>query len=300
VSDSDTPPAPGPASAPDAPPDTLEAMGQRLAREHASLSPRLQDVGRYVASHPQSIAVDTLAQIAERAGSHPSTLVRFAHHFGFGGFSELQRLYKQHVHEHFAGAGADYGVRIRQLQQTLGDNDAVTPPQLLDEFTEANLLSLQQLRTHIDPAQLIRAVDLLEAARTVHVCGIRRAFPVAMYVNYALSHIGVDCRAIDGLGMMQDSQVRALRDDDVLVAITFNPYAPEVQAVIAGALAAGSPVILLTDRGDAPGAIDAQVVFAVQDAEVRSFRSLNASLCLAQSLCIALGYRREALTGDRP
>jgi len=284
----------------DAPPATLEAMRRRLAIEQANLSPRLRNVGEYVTAHPQSIAVDTLAQIAERAGSHPSTLVRFANHFGFGGFSELQRLYKQHVHEHFAGRGADYGTRIRDLQRTLGEDDAVTPPRLLDEFTQANLLSLQQLRTHIDPDELTGAVDLLEAADTVHVCGIRRAFPVAMYVHYALSHIGVDCRAIDGLGMMQDSQTRAMRASSVLLAITFSPYAPEVQAVIAGAVAAGATVILITDRLDAPGADRAELVFAVQDAEVRSFRSLNASLCLAQTLCIALGYRREAPNGRAP
>ena len=212
--------------------------------------------------------------------------------FGFGGFSELQRLYKQHVHEHFAGA--DYGARIRTLQRALGDNDAVTPPQLLEEFTEANLLSLEHLRARTAAADLTRAVSLMQDAAGIHVCGIRRAFPIAMYVRYALSHIGVDCRAIDGLGLMQASQARGIRDDGLLMAITFSPYADEVQQVIAAAADAGSPILLITDRPDAPGAGRADVVFAVQDAEVRSFRSLNASLCLAQTLCIALGYRLES------
>lgn len=272
-------------------------MRTRLAAEHGSLSPRLRDVGDYLISHPQSIAVDTLAEIALRAGSHPSTLVRFANRFGFGGFSELQRLYKQHVHEHFEGAGADYRTRIRRLQQSLGENDSVTPPQLLEEFTEANLLSLEHLRAHTDPDDLTRAVDLMERATSIHVCGIRRAFPIAMYVHYALSHIGVDSRAIDGLGMMQASQARGIGAGDLLFAITFSPYAAEVQEVIATAYDTGSPILLITDSDTAPGATSAQQVFAVQDAEVRSFRSLNASLCLAQTLCIALGYRREAPSG---
>lgn len=280
---SDTPPS--------EPPGSLDAMRKRLAAEHDSLSPRLQDVGEFVAANPQSIAVDTLAEIARRAGTHPSTLVRFAHHFGFGGFSELQRLYKQHVHEHFAGA--DYGARIRTLQHALGEKVAVTPRQLFEEFTEANLLSLEQLRAQIDAEDLARAVALMQNAASIHVCGVRRAFPVAMYVNYALSHIGVDCRAIDGLGMMQASQARGLRDDGLLMAITFSPYAEEVQQVVATAAEAGSPILLITDRRDAPGVGRADLVFAVQDAEVRSFRSLNASLCLVQTLCIALGYRLE-------
>jgi DNA-binding MurR/RpiR family transcriptional regulator len=272
-------------------PDSLDAMRHRLAAEHHALSPRLQDVGTYVAAHPQSIAVDTLAQIAERAGSHPSTLVRFARYFGFTGFSELQQLYKQHVHDHFAAV--DYGTRIRNRQP--GHNDsAVTPAGLLNEFTDANLLSLERLRAEIDTDTLNRAVELLDQATRIHVCGIRRAFPVAMYTSYALSLMGVDCRAIDGLGMMQASQMNAIVDGDVLLAITFRPYADEVQDIISAAHRDGARIVLLTDQLAAPGADKANVIFSVQDAEVRSFRSLNASMCLAQTLCIALGYRREA------
>ena len=274
------------------PPGSLDAMRQRLAAEQHMLSPRLQDVGAYVAAHPQSSAVDTLAEIARRAGSHPSTLVRFANHFGFNGFSELQGLYKQHVHEHFAAV--DYGTRIRSLQKNLGSNDAVTPPGLLGEFTEANLLSLERLRAHTDHDDLTRAVDLLESANRIHICGIRRAFPLAMYASYALSHIGTDCRAIDGLGMMQTSQARSIQSNDVLLAITFRPYAEEVRDVVTIAADADASIVLVTDDANAPSAALADTCFAVQDAEVRSFRSLNASFCLVQTLCIALGYRRDA------
>ena len=265
-------------------------MRLRLAAEQYDLSPRLQEVGAYVAANPQSIAVDTLAEIARRAGTHPSTLVRFANHFGFNGFSELQGLYKQHVHEHFAAV--DYGTRIRNLRRH--DNDTtLSAPGLLDEFTEANLLSLEQLRAEIDHDDLERAVDLLDRASRIHICGIRRAFPVAMYANYALAHVGADCRAIDGLGMMHASQASLISNDDLLLAITFRPYANEVQEVLTAAHKANASIVLITDERDAPRARDASVVFAVRDAEVRSFRSLNASLCLTQTLCIALGYRRN-------
>lgn len=267
-------------------------MRERLAVEQLDLSPRLQDVGNYVAAHPQSIAVDTLAQIAAAAGSHPSTLVRFAHHFGFSGFSELQQLYKQHVHDHFAAV--DYGARIRSLKNTQAHSKVVTPTGLLDEFTEANLLSLERLRAETNEETLGHAVQLLDQAARIHVCGIRRAFPVAVYTSYALSLIGTDCRAIDGLGMMQSSQATQITDKDTLLAITFRPYADELQDIINAAIAKRASIILITDSANAPSAQRADALFAVQDAEVRSFRSLNASLCLAQTLCIALGYKRES------
>ncbi len=272
-------------------PSTLAAMRLQLLADQQQLSRRLAQVCDYVLEHPQSIALDTLATIAEKATVHPSTLVRFAHHFGFDGFSALQQLYKQHVEQNFN----DYGERIRSLQQELGDNDAVTPPQLLNEFTEANLLSLQALRESVDPTLLNRAVDLMDQTSAIHICGIRRAFPVAMYFTYALSHIQVRCHVIDGLGLMHEEQARCIAPDDVLIAITFAPYATITQAAISRAKDNGARVLLMTDEeANCPSAAIADIVFSIPDAQVRSFRSLNSSLCLAQTLCIALGYRREA------
>lgn len=55
--------------------------------------------------------------------------------------------------------------------------------------------------------------------------------------------------------------------------------------------------MLTTDDAACPSAPLADVPFTVRDAEARTFRSLNASLCLAQVLCIAPGYRREGRSG---
>jgi len=272
------------------PPASLADMRARLREDYSALSRRLKEVADYVQANPQSLALDTLATIADKAGVHPSTLVRFAHHFGFDGFSALQQLYKTHVEQNFN----DYGERIRALQHELGDNDTVTPPQLLNEFTEANLLALQDMRERIDPEQLNRAIELLDTTTSIHVCGIRRAFPVAMYFAYALSHMHMRCHTIDGLGLMHEEQARCIGSGDVLIAITFSPYAATTQATIERAKNNGAKVLLLTDDGlQCPSSKNCDIVFSVPDAEVRSFRSLNSSLCLAQTLCIALGYRRE-------
>ena len=291
-SPSPVPDAPGRAADATGPPSTLDEMHERLAAERAGLSRRLETVAAWVVAHPESVALDTLAEIAAKAGVHASTLVRFAHRFGFGGFSELQRLHRGHVHEHFA----DYGARIRTLQRSLGA-DEVDASRLLGEFTEANLVALERLRAGTDPEALDAAVELLDGARAIHVCGIRRAFPVAMYFAYALPHIGLTCHAIDGLGLMHAEQARCIGAGEALVAVTFAPYAEATRSVIRTARGNGARTVLLTDSRDCPSAEDADVTFAVRDAEVRSFRSLNASLCLAQTLCIALGFRREGRAG---
>lgn len=265
-------------------------MQQRLTAEHTTLSRRLKEVSHYIAANPQSVAIDTAAIVADKAGVHASTLVRFASHFEFNGFSELQKLYKEDLHQNYQTPG-DYSARIRALQYT--EEKQVTPEQLLNEFTDANILSLQQNRDRVDAEQLNRAVELMHAAPAIHVCGVRRAFPVTMYLAYALGHLQVNCQAITGIGFMHDDHLNNIKPDDVLIAVTFSPYAEATQSMIQTASVNGARIILIAGDNNCPGKSMADILFSVQDADVRSFRSLTATMCLAQTLCIALGYRRD-------
>lgn len=270
-------------------PTNLEQMRIRLASEHDNLSRRLKEVSEFISQNPQSLALDTAAVIAEKAGVHASTLVRFANHFEFGGFTELQKLYKEHLHQNYN----DYGARIRGSQQLQGDDNTVSALQLLNEFTEANVSSMQALQEQLAPELLDQAIELLDESSAIHVCGIRRAFPVSMYFVYALNHMHVKCHAISGLGMMHDEEADCIAATETLIAITFKPYADVTQSVIQKAYANGAKIILITGDKNCPTADLADVVFTVPDAQVRSFRSLTSSMCLAQTICIALGYRRE-------
>lgn len=267
----------------------LGSLHEQITSQYSDLSRRLQEVATYLMENSQSVAFDTLATIAENAGVHASTLIRFANHFGFSGFSDVQKLYK----EQMISNSDDYGERIRTLQTSMGNGDEVTPLNLLHEFTEANILSLKHMSQQIKEEDIEQALQLMNEAHTIHVCGIRRAFPVSMYFTYALSHMEVSNRAIDGLGSMHLEQAGCVSPDDILIAITFRPYAKTVQEIMAKAKDRGAKVILITDTQLSPAAALADLNFFVKDAEVRSFRSLNSSLCLAQTLCIALGYKRE-------
>ena len=275
-------------------PRTLTELRARLLDGSDPLSPRLREVRRYVLERPQSIALDTVAVIAEQAGVPPSTLVRFAREFGFDGFSAMQKLYKADLHRRYD----DYGERIRRLRDRRGDADAGTPLAFVHELADAQRAALGRLASTLEPARLERAVALVDAAETVHVCGVRRAFPVVAYLAYALARLGVRCHAIDGLGLMHREQAGTMRAGDLLVAVTYHPYAQTVRDIVAAAGERGVRVLLLTDDDDAPSAALADTVLAVRDTETNGFRSLDASLCVAQALCLAVGFRRGGGGGD--
>jgi hypothetical protein len=63
-------------------------------------------------------------------------------------------------------------------------------------------MSLEVLATSVDEAALNRAVEVLAGAETVHVVGLRRAFPVASYLAYVFEKLQVSAMLHDGVGKL--------------------------------------------------------------------------------------------------
>ena len=90
---------------------------------------------------------------------------------------------------------------------------------------------------------------------------------------------------------MTAEQSLMMSPDDLVIAVSFRPYASETIAVVERAHTNGTPIIAISDSRLSPVGRDADVCFEIKDAEVRQFRSLTASMCLAQTLVISYAYR---------
>lgn len=270
------------------PPQTLADLKAAIAESHPTLSKRLRQVAQYLIDSPDKIAFDTVAVIAEDAGVHPSTLVRFANAFGYSGFSEMQRLFQQKLIQE----SPSYSKRIRIAKEEMGE-EAEGPREMLSLFSSANSVAMSQLAKSMPADQIERVIDLLVDAEATHIVGVRRAFTVASYVAYALRHFNRRAFLIDGVGSMYREQCGSIGPKDILFAISFSPYGQETQEVVREAAEKGVPIIVLTDSQLSPLAPLATECFIVREAEVHGFRSLTASLCLVQSLAISLAYRLE-------
>lgn len=274
-------------------PQDYSQLEARITADYQSLSRRLQQTARFLLDHPQEVAFATVARLAEQAGVTPSTLIRFANSFGFSGFSEMQQLFRVRLVDELP----NYTERIRAVRSATGETPDST--QLLWEFAEANREVLEQLPGRIDPRQLERALDIIEKADSVHVMGARRSFVVASYMTYALHHVDKRAFLVNGLGGMYGEQIKAIGSRDALLVVSFSPYAQESRDVADAARRRDIPLVVITDSNLSPLARMADVSLVVHEAEVKSFRGLTASLCLTQTLAIALGVRQDKAR-DRP
>ncbi|MCO5734726.1 MurR/RpiR family transcriptional regulator [Rhizobium sp. SSA_523] len=265
-------------------PASVQEFEERLLAVTASLPKRLKQCADYVAAHSDRIAVSTVAEMAEGAGVQPSAFMRFCQILGFSGYSEMQRLFR----DSYVGGWPDYRTRLDHLRD-LGEQNG---SRLLAEFVEAGRASLENLLKSVDDQMLEAAVETLAEARIVHIVGLRRSFPVASYIAYALEKMQVPAVLHSGTGGLDGAC--AILPGDALLAITFSPYSAETLALVESVVSRNVPVVALTDATVNPLRKMGATILTVSEVDFGAFRSLSATLCLAIALSTAVGARRTS------
>jgi DNA-binding MurR/RpiR family transcriptional regulator len=264
-------------------PQSVEGFRDRLLGLSGQLPRRLQQCADHLATHFDSIALSTVAQVARAAEVPPSAVMRFCQIMGFSGYAEMQRLFRDALSK----GTPDYATRLANLKA----GGVGHPSTLVAEFVEAGRQSMEALARDINETTLDQAVTTLSQACMIHLAGFRRSFPVAAYLAYVFDKLGVPAVLHDrvaGLGHRS-----SLRRGDVLLAITFAPYSEETLALARHAREIGLPVVFLTDPPATPLAALGDTILTVTEIDFGAFRSLSAAIALALSLAVAVAARRE-------
>ena len=271
-------------------PRDFPALRALIIERRGHLPKRLVQVADFALQHPQEIAFGRVAELAKRANVQPSTMIRFAQALGYSGFSDLQLVFQSHARDRWP----DYNLRLEALHDGNQGGDVLS---LLDGLVEASSASARDFRQSVDVDALEQAVAQLASARTIYIIGVRRAFPVAVYLAYALQKLGVRSDLIDQLGGLGGRQTDLIGPEDVLLALSFTPYAAETLAATRSVFQRGVPVVGITDSPFSPLVQVSSTWLEVAEADFGGFRSLSASFALATTLSIALVSKR---TGSLP
>ena len=272
------------------PPDSFADLEQLIAARHAGLSSRLKDIAVFALAHPNTIALETVATVAEQAGVPPSALVRFAQALGFDGFSDMQRLFRLRLVEQMPS----YTDRLAQREQ--GEAEGADT---LDQLAAAAHRAIDDLAAETPREALDEAATRLARARGIDIVAQRRSLPIASYFLYGLLNLERPTRLLDNQGGMLAQYLRSLHPDDVMLAISFKPYAPETLEVVRAAAQRKLEVVVVTDLSVSPLTAFGKPTLFVRDAEVQQVRSLAAAMCLATCLVLETGRKLVQGRGRR-
>jgi DNA-binding MurR/RpiR family transcriptional regulator len=186
-----------------------------------------KDVGQYIVDHLDEAAFHTAEELARRANTSSSTVVRFAQALGFEGFPELQ------------AAARDEYRRVRDAGE--GPAEVANPPLFPIDQTEfetalaTDHANMEETARRVDRDEVSAAVDLLSRAERIVLCGTDQMAFFASYLRHLLMLLDLRCEVV--ASPSQEGLARLGRIDENTVLVGFSAGRPHPLVVRAMKLA---------------------------------------------------------------
>ncbi len=186
-----------------------------------------KDVGQYIVDHLDEASFHTAEELARRANTSSSTVVRFAQALGFEGFPELQ------------AAARDEYRRARDGEQ--GTVDLQNPPLFPIDQTEfeaalaADHVNVEETAKKIDRDEVEASIELISRAERIVLCGTDQMAFFASYLRHLLMLLDLRCEVV--ASPSQEGLARLGRIDENAVLVGFSAGRPHPLVVRAMKLA---------------------------------------------------------------
>ncbi len=261
-------------------PETLDQLMTQIEQQHASMPKRLREIGNFVLGHPEAIALSTLAELAAETDIATSAFVRFAQTLGFDGFSQMQAVFRQQVRSSWP-----------QYASRLSDMADVNPADHFEALSASAVASIKRLSNSVSMEHLEAAVCKLAGAETIWFAAGGRARPVTAYMKYMLTKLGIRTQEFREAPSEAMRELNLIGPNDVLLVVSFAPYGELTVKLAQEAASRGAEIVSVTDTMVSPVALDTTLL--VTEESIFGFRSLCATMNLAQYLAIEIGLKRE-------
>jgi DNA-binding MurR/RpiR family transcriptional regulator len=241
-------------------------------------------VAQYIVDHLDEVAFQTAEELARRANTSSSTVVRFSQALGFEGFPELQ----QSAREEYRRANA----------VATGTTPSAEPLFSLDqnEFETAiasDYVNVEETARKVSRSDVETAVDAIASAEKVLICGTDQMAYFASYLRHLLMLL--DLRAEIVASPSQEALSRLSRIDEATLVIGLSAGRPHPLVVRAMKLARHrkARTIAITDATLSEVAKLATVRMYYSSNSPAYVRSHAALLSIIQALAYGV-YARDA------
>lgn len=258
--------------------DRLNQSGKRLSKGH-------RRIAQYIVEHYDKAVFMTASRLGESVGVSESTVVRFASAMGYEGYPQLQRSLQELVSH-----------RLTTNQRFEMSNE-IDPSAALSIVLKSDMQNLRATLEQIDNSVFDQVVERLLGARAIYVMGLRSAAPLAQFMGYYLNYIFDDVHLVSSGATDVFEEISKLKEDDVLVGISFPRYSSRTLEAMRFAKRCGAQVIAITDGPMSPLSEIADATLTAHTDMASFVDSLAAPLSVINALLVALGlHRKEALS----
>ena len=271
---------------------TALTLSEEIRHRFDEFSRSQKDVGQYIVDHLDEAAFQTAEELARRASTSSSTVVRFAQALGFEGFPELQ------------AAARDEYRRARESSNGSAP-ELNTPPLFPIDQTDfeaslaADHTNLEDTARKVDRDEVAASIELISRAERIVLCGTDQMAFFASYLRHLLMLLDLRCEVV--ASPSQEGLARLGRIDENTLVIGFSAGRPHPLVVRAMKLARHR-------KADTIAIADATLSEVAKLADQRLYYSSNgpayvrshtALLSLIQSLAYGVYALDESAYADR-
>ena len=262
--------------------DTSPELSQALAERYEQLSPAQRRAIDLLLTDTRSATFISARELAQLAGVSTSIVTRAAQALGYAGYPELQaRLREQFV-----------DVMPRRIESTIADLGE-TPETAALRVMEEDIESIRVALGGISIESLREGVELLVAARRIHVFGARGSFGLAHILSVGLRLAHPELHLISQAAGDLADQLVLLREGDVLVVIGFRRLDHFTEQVVRHAVQKGIPVLGITDHPSCIIARLADVAYITPSRSLRLLPPFAAAASFINALITAVSLRNR-------
>ncbi|MFT5505726.1 MAG: DNA-binding MurR/RpiR family transcriptional regulator [Gammaproteobacteria bacterium] len=261
-----------------------EDIIQHLLADFDNLPAQLQLCARYIIDYPHEVGLESMRTLATKAEVQPNSFVRLARHLGFDGYDSMRERFRDFVR---AGIGSSPD-RVKWLQQMDKEGGSTA---IFGGMAEACLRNTEKMFEQLDVKDLDQAVDWMINARRVFVLGLGLAYPLA-YNFWYVARMGFDHFVLTPRhGSLPSDDIIRMNDEDVLLAMTFQPYRSDTLSAVKLAKSKGARIIGITDSNASTLCREADIGLIAPTHTPQYFHSNTAVIALLESLCALLVVR---------
>ncbi|MFZ0088995.1 MAG: MurR/RpiR family transcriptional regulator [Solirubrobacteraceae bacterium] len=274
-----------------APTNGHQALSGYIRARFEDFSRSQKDVAQYIVDHLDEAAFQTAEELARRANTSSSTVVRFSQALGFEGFPELQQAARDEYRRRVGGAGF--------ATETL----TATAPLFSLDHTEfeaalaADHVNVEDTAHKLSRSDVEAAVDAIVSAEKVLIAGTDQMAFFASYLRHLLMLL--DLRAEIVASPSQEALGRLSRIDatTLVVGLSAGRPHPLITRTMKLARHRKAPTLAITDATLSEVARLARIRLYYSSNTPAFVRSHTALLSLIQALAYGV-YARDAQQYD--
>jgi DNA-binding MurR/RpiR family transcriptional regulator len=208
-----------------------------------------KDVAQYIVDHLDEAAFQTAEELARRASTSSSTVVRFSQALGFEGFPELQQAAREEYRRRVAGAGIGPG---RAGGTAGGPAVAAAPLFSLDQTEYETALATDHVNVEetahkLSRKQMEAAIEAITGAERILVAGTDQMAFFASYLRHLLMLLDIRAEIVASPSQEALGRLSRIDEETLVIGLSAGRPHPLITRTMKLARHRRAPTLAITD-----------------------------------------------------